>query len=129
MAVKINLEFTTSTLNTSLQVGDNIYYTLAGDIKLNGGFATTATPSFLGTVVSTDILGNGLTRVTVLDSVTPGGGVSPVEGGGAYFSFSKSGKVNQNELIGYWASVEFVNNSRVPAKLFAVGTEVHENSK
>ena len=46
-----------------------------------------------------------------------------------YFSFSKSGVVNQNELIGYYASVKFENNSTEKAELFSAGTEVHENSK
>ena len=46
-----------------------------------------------------------------------------------YFSFSKNSEVNQNELVGYYKTVQFVNNSKDKAKLFAVGTEVTENSK
>lgn len=131
MAIIVNLEFRASTLNTSLQVGDNVYYTLPSDISVNGNFATTATPKLLGVVDSVSI--NELidkTIVSVLDVEIASGGTSPLDGiPGVYFSFSKSGKVNQNELIGYWASVKFENNSTVKAELFAVGTEVHENSK
>ena len=128
MAIIINLEFTASTLNPSLQVGDSIYYTLPSDIQDVGGFITTNTPKFLGEV--TDIIVNeqiDKTTIKVLDKLTASGDPSPFET--AYFSFSKSGKVNHNDLIGYYNEVKFVNNSKQPAKLFAVGTEVTENSK
>ena len=46
-----------------------------------------------------------------------------------YYSFSKNGEVNQNELLGYYKTVQFVNDSRQKAKLFAVGVEITENSK
>ena len=131
MAILINLEFTASTLNTSLQVGDNVYYTLQGDMNTIGGFATTSTPKFLGVVMSVSVdTTSDVTTVGILDTITPAGGSGPVSGiPGVYFSFSKSGKVNQNELIGYYALVKFVNNATEKAELFAVGTEVHENSK
>lgn len=131
MAIIVNLQFRASTLNNSLQIGDSVYYTLPADLVLEGGFETTATPSFLGIVnnITIDPL-NDTTIISVSDEETPAGGTSPLNGiSGVYFSFSKSGKVNQNELIGYWASVKFENNSRIKAELFAVGTEVHENSK
>jgi len=129
MAIIINLQFSASTFNNSVQVGDNIYYTLPGDIQTEGGFATTATPSFLGIVVNI-IIDNQIDIITisVRDDLTPSGGGAPFTGP-AYYSFSKSGKANHNDLIGYYNEVKFVNNSKQPAKLFAVGTEVTENSK
>ena len=48
---------------------------------------------------------------------------------GAYISFSKSRAVNNNELLGYYALIKFENDSKVAAKLWAVGTEITENSK
>jgi len=48
---------------------------------------------------------------------------------GSYISFSKDGQVNQNELLGYYSSFTFVNNSKTKAKLFSVSTEITENSK
>ena len=128
MPIQLDLEFTASTLNTSLQVGDNVYYTLGKDMQSIGGFATTSTPNFLGVVISISV--NELTNITtvsILDIETPGGDVPFI--GSPYFSFSKSGKVNHNDLIGYYNEVKFVNNSKKQAKLFAVGTEVTENSK
>ena len=135
MAIIVNIEFTTSTLNPSLQVGDNIYFSIAEDFKSEGGFTTTNTvaantytPKLLGRV--TNIQTNeqtNKTTVSVLDKITPFGDVPFT--GSPYYSFSKSGAVNHNDLIGYYNEVKFVNNSSKLAKLFAVGTEVTENSK
>ena len=129
MAIIINLQFKTSTLNPSIQVGDNIYYTLPEDMQTNGGFSTTATPNFLG-VVDKIVIDNqtNTTTIKVYESLTPSGG-SPPFGGAEYYSFAKSGKANHNDLIGYYNEVKFVNNSKQPAKLFSVGTEATENSK
>ena len=49
--------------------------------------------------------------------------------GGDYISFSKNRVVNNNDLLGYYASVHFVNNSTTDAKLWSVGSGITENSK
>ena len=129
MAIEINFEFTASTLNPSVQVGDNIYYTLGSDMQDKGGFVVTKTPKFLGVVKSMTIDEiNDKIIIKVYDSITAGGDPPPFLGP-AYISFSKSGKANHNDLIGYYNEVKFVNNSKQPAKLFSVGTEATENSK
>jgi len=135
MAIIVNIEFTASTLNPSLQVGDNVYFSVAGDFKLEGGFTTTNTvatntytPKLLGEVVNIQTNEQtDKTTVSVLDKITAPGNVPFT--GSPYYSFSKSGAVNHNDLIGYYNEVKFVNNSSKLAKLFAVGTEVTENSK
>ena len=43
--------------------------------------------------------------------------------------FSKDNKANMSSILGYYAEVEFKNNSKVEAELFSVGTEVFESSK
>ena len=127
MAIHIILQFKASTLNTSLQVDDMVYYSEI--ITSSGGFETTSTPKLLGKVktMTVDEINDSVT-VKVLDSITPSGGSRPFTGS-PYFSFSKSGKANHNDLIGYYNEVKFVNNSKDKAKLFAVGTEATENSK
>ena len=135
MAIIVNIEFTASTLNPSLQVGDNVYFSVAEDFKSEGGFTTTNTvatntytPKLLGEVVNIQTNEQtDKTTVSVLDKITPFGDVPFT--GSPYYSFSKSGAVNHNDLIGYYNEVKFVNNSSKLAKLFAVGTEVTENSK
>ena len=127
MAIIVTLQFKASTLNSSLQVGDMVYYSEI--ITASGGFQTTGTPKLLGEVktMTVDEVNDNI-AVRVLDSITPSGGSAPFTGL-PYFSFSKSGKANHNDLIGYYNEVKFVNNSKDKAKLFAVGTEATENSK
>ena len=122
----------TKPLNVSVQVGDMAYYcTTASSLDFAGPTAT-------GNVVhqsasSTDIIKMGkiisLTRsvpssITCwIDSSTP---VPPVD---SFIMFSKDNKVNLSSLLGYYAEVEFRNDSRTKAELFSVGTEIFESSK
>ena len=143
MSVLINLSFPSLSLNNSLQVGDNVYYTFKNDFDPTGGFSSTDNPNWLGTVWSVVIPelpseGNPVrynvnTNIIVLCPHKTLGNIkvflNELRDGFAYYSFSKSGIVNQNELIGYYASVKFENNSTEKAELFSAGTEVHENSK
>ena len=43
--------------------------------------------------------------------------------------FAKEKKTNTTSLVGYYADVKFVNNSRDKAELFSVGSEITESSK
>jgi hypothetical protein len=47
----------------------------------------------------------------------------------SFIMFSKDNKVNLNSVTGYYASVEFRNNSTDKAELFNVGTDFFESSK
>ena len=46
-----------------------------------------------------------------------------------FISFAKNNKVNMSSLLGYYAGVNFVNNSTEKVELFSVGSEVSESSK
>ena len=48
---------------------------------------------------------------------------------GSYIMFSKDNKANMSSMLGYYASVEYRNNSTTKAELFNVGAEVFESSK
>ncbi len=43
--------------------------------------------------------------------------------------FSKDARANMSSLLGYYAEVEFVNNSTEEAEIFAVNSEIVESSK
>jgi hypothetical protein len=43
--------------------------------------------------------------------------------------FSKNNNVNLSDLIGYYAKVKFINNSKEKAELFTVASELVESSK
>ena len=47
----------------------------------------------------------------------------------SFIMFSKDNKANMSSLLGYYASVEFRNNSTDKAELFSVGTVFTESSK
>ena len=122
-----NFTFDYWSMNPSLQVDDNFYFTISEQLANIGGFQTTGTPIFLGKVYSiTYNVKNSHVIVQVLAENPP---EDFLEIDDIYYSFSKNGEVNQNELLGYYKTVQFVNDSRQKAKLFAVGVEITENSK
>ena len=111
-------------INTSLQVGDQVYYTAT---TFSGGFNQNNSP-FGGQIH----LGEVTEIISPFEIIIffPYGYMSNFNSIlGEYISFSKSRMVNNSDLLGYWAEVEFTNNSSSLAKLWAVGSEITENSK
>ena len=114
-------------MNISAQVGDIVYYSHSG--SLMGGFDNTALPNtmMLGPIISivdnTLVGGIGWTLVVDHSSSAPAPTV------GAYISFAKNKRVNTSSLVGYYASVNFVNNSTNKVELFGVGSEITISSK
>jgi len=128
--VTITLNF--DNVNISAQVGDIIYYTTNGSSL--GGFhqAGLANTVMLGPITNITTLTNstvlynaGTTNITVkYNDIT----TSPPSSGD-FISFVKDKKVNTSSLLGYYASINFVNNSTGKIELFSVGSEVTESSK
>ena len=48
---------------------------------------------------------------------------------GAFIMFSKDNKVNLSSILGYYASVKFVNDSQEEGELFSVASDIFESSK
>jgi len=108
-------------INISAQVGDTVYFTTGG-IPL-GGFDEVS-------VVGTSILGpitaiSGSTITVQYDNTV----VAVLPAAGAFFTFVKDRRVNTSSLLGYYASVNFVNDSTGKVELFSVGSDVSESSK
>ena len=116
-------------INVSLQVGDQVYMTSTSE---KGGFQqnSSAVPIHIGKVHN--IISS--TEIEVYSEYVDANG-DPLlynmldSTGGDYISFSKNRVVNNNDLLGYYASVHFVNNSTTDAKLWSVGSGITENSK
>ena len=116
-------------VNTSLQVGDQVYMT---DTSPVGGFQQnqSAVPIHVGYIYSIP----SSTEIEVYSDYVDSSG-DPLSynqlssTGGDYISFSKSRVVNNSDLLGYYASVKFKNNSTKDAKLWSVGSGITENSK
>ena len=111
-------------VNTSVQVGDTLYYTYAG-----GDYSTVTTVGQQGSITNTYKFGLviGVTSNTVTvrydDHI-----VSPPPDT-AFISFAKDKKVNTTSLLGHYMEVKFVNDSSGKVELFSIGSEVSESSK
>ena len=113
-------------INISAQVGDIIYYTpFSGNPQ--GGFnqAGLVNTIMLGPITNITTHTDGTINIWVNydDSIT----AEPSQGD--FISFVKDKKVNTSSLLGYYASINFVNNSTDKIELFSVGSEVTESSK
>ena len=106
-------------INVSAQIGDLVYYSMP---STSGGFNTgsTTTTFTLGVIIAVTT-----TSITVEydDAV-----VSPPPTGSFIF-FQKDKTVNMSSILGYYAQVDFENDSKEKAELFSVGSEVSESSK
>ena len=113
-------------LNSSLQVGDIVYYSTPGQAP-GSSFNTSVTGGMtkLGTVFSLSI--NPI-QVSVVYTNAANGGVNP-PADGDYIMFEKDKQVNSSSLIGYYADIKLVNDSKEDIKLFSLGSEVSESSK
>ena len=113
-------------LNISAQIGDIVYYTPASP---QGGFiqGALANTIMLGPIIEIKYLANGTTSVKVAydNSITS----LPPSKDKPFYSFAKDKRANTSSMLGYYASVKFVNDSTDKVELFAVGSEVSESSK
>lgn len=112
-------------INISAQVGDIIYYTTNGSPQ--GGFNQSglANTILLGPILSITTLGDGTVDITV--EYNPLLTSPPSQGD--FISFVKDKRINTSSLLGYYASINFVNNSPGKIELFSVGSDVVESSK
>jgi hypothetical protein len=121
-----NVQLAFDNVNVSAQVGDIVYYTHGGNPA--GGFnqASLANTIKLGPIIAI----NGNTITVQYDDLDVGNGpVLLAPSVGSFISFAKDKKANTSSLLGYYMSVNFVNDSKEKAELFSVGSEIVESSK
>ena len=129
MAFTLTLSFN-NTINESAQIGDIVYFTPVAATGGNTSFDVSNTSSILELGKITDIINPNLYNgafssiVLLCDLYT----TNPVSGGD-FIMFGKDKTINTTSLLGYYAEVNFVNNSDKPVELFSVGSEVAESSK
>tara|TARA_Y100001938_G_scaffold151192_1_gene247154 strand:+ start:9832 stop:10212 length:381 start_codon:yes stop_codon:yes gene_type:complete len=116
-------------INTSLQVGDTIYYVSTHQVWDGSNTSYTSTwqdtdpIKKLGIVVA---ISEGSIRVIYDDSIIR---QSEVPGPNSFIMFEKNKLVNSSSLKGYYAEVNFVNYSQEKIELFSIGSEISESSK
>tara|TARA_R100000278_G_scaffold27491_2_gene25104 strand:+ start:8118 stop:8495 length:378 start_codon:yes stop_codon:yes gene_type:complete len=116
----ITLTFT-EPINASCQVGDEAYYvptTTSGGFTINN---TNNTIESLGSI--REIAANRLSMVTY--STTAPGNLNSTS---KYIFFGKDNQANLSSILGYFASVKFVNDSTKEAELYEVGLNMFESS-
>ena len=103
-----------SSINSSLQVGDTIYYT---EPPVNG-------------IISEPVIAGAVTQVSHAEGVLfyePNLLTQPSVS--SFILFSKPIEVNESSLKGYYADVTLTNSSTKRAELFAVSSEIALSSK
>ena len=103
-------------INSSLQLGDTIYYRQPVS---QGGFSV---------LDHNDIAECGIVASITSNTIT----VSTIEAMplvGDFILFAKNNVINTSSLLGYYADVKLENNSKVKAEIFSIGAEVTESSK
>jgi len=126
--IKVRLIFDYD-LNRSLQVGDTIWYVQTTNSGSHN-VASTNNNDFLllGDVIS---VSHQYRKSTI--EVAYSGFDLPEDLGvdlkKAFVMFSKDKAVNSASLKGYYAELEFVNNSNKKIELFSIGSEINQSSK
>jgi len=134
-------------LNTSLQIGDTMYYLNMETPHVltdNEYTLNTTTGAFtenqsgnptqqygnqnsmveMGTIVEITANADGSSTINcVIDNLS----VRPTTA--SYFLFGKDNRANMSSLAGYYAEVEFINDSTEYAEIYSVGSEIVESSK
>ena len=111
-----NLQLSFDNINISAQIGDIVYFTTPSQMSSN-----VVNTSMLGEIISINHVNNTITVAYDSSHDTPDAG--------DYISFAKDKRVNTSSLLGYYASVNFINNSKGKIELFSVGSDISESSK
>lgn len=117
----VTLDFNTS-VNTSLSVGDNVFYLNNVDTVAEFETSTQSNILYIGTCSFVD-MDKGVIQVS---TTLPLAQYPPAN---SYIFFAKSNVNNMSSMLGYYASVKMVNNSTSKAELFSVGVDTFESSK
>tara|TARA_R100000149_G_C5776442_1_gene74388 strand:- start:70 stop:450 length:381 start_codon:yes stop_codon:yes gene_type:complete len=116
-------------INTSVQVGDNIYFCLKSP---DASYQTSNSFVYSGVISGIEKLAgntNIIVNATNFSNV-PGGANFPTTNMNDYFLFfAKDTSANLNRIKGYYASVLFRNDSNKRAELYTVGAEIQQSSK
>tara|TARA_B100000768_G_C11104945_1_gene300721 strand:- start:339 stop:701 length:363 start_codon:yes stop_codon:yes gene_type:complete len=109
-------------INVSLQVGDLAWYVPTNIQGVQGNeYNTNDIDNILLIGPITGISGNTLT----IDQ--PSGQAPPTTAD--FIMFSKDNRANISGILGYYARVKLVNDSKDKIELFAIGSEIFESSK
>ena len=122
-------------INVSVQVGDIAYYldnvaSLGSGSLFPGHIPTTHNHSDYNDIIQIgDIVSINQTTNSITCNWNPNPPMAAFPTNGDFIMFSKDNKANLSSMLGYFASVEFRNNSKTEGELFSVGCDIFESSK
>ena len=121
----MEIKFTTSINNASLQIGDTAYFVAYSSLtsQNNEQNSSTDLPIELGRIQSI-----GADYIT-LDNATLTASAQALTSDPHFIMFSKNKTVNNASMLGYYAQVQLKNSSPREAELFALSSEIAESSK
>ena len=124
----ISLTFS-HTLNVSIQPGDTVYYSVLdttngpqSGVNLQSSLMTK--PIKYGIVMSVDHDLNTIIVNNIIGVTNP-----HYMGTSVHVFFSKDRRVNHSGIIGYFAKTKYINDSTLPAEIFATAVDYVESSK
>jgi len=115
-----NLTLKLSSINTSMQVGDILYYVKAVDL-------TSTTADNIVKYGPIDSISRGLNEIKVIQ-INYQVGVNEFEQND-FLMFAKDKRANKASVSGYFASINLENSSTDKAELFTIASEIQESSK
>ena len=119
-----------SAVNVSCQPGDKVYSTNVAQVDSNNTMQSgQLSGSYLVGVVYDLINADGSIANSPIQIIVEYSGTMPSIGSGDFLMFSKNKLANTSGITGYYAEVEFTNNSRKKAELFSVSSSVALSSQ
>jgi len=124
-----------NTINVSVQVGDTAYYldnmtSLGSGSLFPGHIPTTHNHSNYNDIIQIgDIVSINRGQMQMTCNWNPNPPMAAFPTIGDFIMFSKDNKVNLSSLLGYYAEIQIVNNSRTEAELFSIAADVFGSSK
>ena len=115
-------------INVSVQVGDTAYY-LSNTTDYISPSVTHTHSDYSDIIQIGDIISIDQSLNSIACNWDPSPPHSPFPSLGDFIMFSKDNKANLSSLLGYYAEIQFVNNSSTKAELFSVGADVFISSK
>jgi len=134
MAFTLTLSFN-NTINESVQIGDIVYFTPVTATGGSTSFEASNVSNILELGKITEInnpnlyTGPASSIVLLCNLYDQNTGLAIIPASNDFIMFGKDKTINTTSLVGYYAEVNFVNDSDKEIELFSVGSEVAESSK
>ena len=110
-------------INTSVSIGDYIYYTNPTTNYQESGFDVSNNMTFVGSIVSISFSNDVTTIVANCNAA------NPLPTSISYIYFSKEKQVNTSSLRGYYGKLKFRNNSKMKAEMYVSSCIIEQSSK